>query len=63
MLAVGALMRAEKRRQNKRQIPATPRDLSIHKDISNVQEYIETSGSAVPVISSDGTEETMMGEL
>jgi len=58
---VGALVRAEKRRLNKQRIPPTPRNLSIHKDISSSDDFQPRTGNAIAVMNSDGTE-MMMGE-
>jgi len=64
-IAVGALVKAEERRQQKKRnpIPSTPRNLSIHKDIGNTETFVQTNSKAVPVMSSDGTGEIMMGQF
>lgn len=52
-----ALVRAEKQRQKKSRLPPTPRNLSIHKDLSSDEEKYQLSTRPdIPVVKSDGKE-------
>ena len=63
LLLVLGLVRAEKLHQKKSCLPSTPRNLSIHKDISRCDEYETTHTQSIPVLKGRGGGEELVGEL
>ena len=56
-------MRAEKLHLKKSRLPPTPHNLSIHKDVSGVEQCQATTGSAIPVLKDGEGEEVLMGDV